>query len=35
MNKFLYLIPAHYWFEDATDEFVEKIKENIKEDYTK
>lgn len=35
MNKFLYLIPAHYWFEDATDEFVKKIKENIKEDYTK
>lgn len=35
MNKFLYLIPPHYWFEEATEDFLNKIKENIKEDYSK
>lgn len=30
MDKFRFLIPTDFWFENASNEFIEKCKENIK-----
>lgn len=29
MNKFLFLIPAHFWFEEPTEEFIRLANESI------